>query len=392
MKRILFVILIGLLTAYPNGSAAANTMLPMDWKIFDQGDQEGPSYWLYDRGMWHQTSNIYGGQQDPSQPAKPGTFMVADDSDFSDGSVFVGIASDDDDAIGIMFRHRDEFNYYRFSMDKQIRYRRLIKLVDGVATVLAEDDFEYEKGRWYDLEIRLVGPVIQVNVDNQMIFNVADTHFKSGKLALYCWGNTQCQFRDIKIEPVKVAPPDHTISETPTPAENFSAGSGSMDSPQENPGEAAYIIGPGDILDISVWRDETLTNQLVVLPDGRISFPLIGEVMAAGKTLSELKSEMSTKLEAFVPNPELHLAIQGVSSMVIYLIGKVKSPGRYPMGQSLDVLEALAMAGGLTPFAKKKEIRIFLQNGENTEIFYFNYNEVAEGKRLGQNIELKRGM
>ncbi|CAB5151719.1 hypothetical protein D3OALGA1CA_4652 [Olavius algarvensis associated proteobacterium Delta 3] len=410
MNRILMTLLIAVLLALQYGQTDAATMFPSDWQIVDQGDQDGPSLWQYDRGVWNQTSNIFGGQQGTSLPEKPGTFMVAMDSDFSDGSVLLSLVSDDDDGIGIMFRYQDASNYYRFSMDRQRKYRRLVKVVDGIVTVLAEDALEYEKGRWYEVEIKTEGYVIDVIIDGRVILHVTDRNFDSGKLALYCWGNTSCRFRDVKIEPLSRAVSENTPSDKAGGTDNLAADGdthqheikprgnealradpGSNAAQPAQTSEPAYIIGPGDILEVSVWRDEALTKQLVVLPDGRISFPLIGEVQAAGKTLSQLKVEMSERLDAFVPNPEVHLAVKGIGSMVISLVGKVRSPGRYPIGQNMDVLEALAMAGGLTPFARKKEIRIFRQKKEQTEIFYFNYNEVAEGKHLEQNIELKRG-
>jgi len=385
--------------------AAGTGITPSDWYIVDQGDQHRPSSWTYDRGVWYQTSNIYGGQDAAAGLPKPGTFMVSHSSGFSDGRVMADIASDDDDAIGVMFRYQDENNYYRFSMDKQRNYRRLVKMIDGEPTVLAEDRAGYDKGRWYRLEIRATGPRLRIFLDGSVMFDVTDASLEQGRIALYCWGNTLCQFRDISMQreigtaaeiPIAAdnAPSDRKpaaagirVPAAPDPAE------GAHVQPDAIPttGGPAYIIGPGDILDISVWRDDALTKQVVVLPDGRISFPLIGEVAAAGKTLAQLKTELAERLGVYVPNPELNVTIEGVGSMVIYLIGKVNGPGRYPIGKDLDVLKALAMAGGLTPFAKKKEIRIFRKEGDQTQIFYFNYNEVAEGKRLEQNIDLKRG-
>lgn len=410
MGGILCWIGLGLLFPPASAEAADTRIVPSDWQIIDQGDQHRPSSWTYDRGVWYQTSNIYGGPEEPSALLKPGTFMVSHDSVVSDGTIRADIASDGDDAIGIMFRYRDEDNYYRFSMDKQRSYRRLLKIVDGVATVLGEDRGGYDKGRWYGLEIHATGPHIRVLLDGQLIFDVSDASLEKGKMALYFWGNTLCQFRDISVASLRGVP-----SETTTPGGKSTvnlkspreeSGSPGIPAPETGPSDTAteppaiavmdangpaYIIGPGDVLDISVWRDDALTKQVVVLPDGRISFPLIGEVAAAGKTLAQLKTELAERLEVYVPNPELNVAIEGVGSMVIYLIGKVNGPGRYPIGQDLDVLKALAMAGGLTPFAKNREIRIFRKEGDRTQIFYFNYNEVAEGKRLEQNIDLRRG-
>ncbi len=152
-----------------------------------------------------------------------------------------------------------------------------------------------------------------------------------------------------------------------------------------------YLIGPGDVLDISVWKDETLTRQVVVLPDGRISFPLIGEVIASGKTVAQLKKEIAEKLSAFVPDVTLLFEVKQVNSMLIYVIGRVNNPGRFLLNVNVDVLQALSIGGGLTPFAKRDKIKIFRKEGDKTQIFKFHYDDVVEGKNLEQNIILKRG-
>lgn len=152
-----------------------------------------------------------------------------------------------------------------------------------------------------------------------------------------------------------------------------------------------YQIGSGDILDISVWKDETLTRTVVVLPDGKISFPLIGEVMARGKTIAELKKEIEGKMVTYVPDVTLSLEVRQVNSMLIYVIGRVNQPGRFTINTNVNVLQALSMAGGLTPFAKRDKIKIFRQAGDKTEIIPFHYDRVVEGKEIEQNVLLKRG-
>ena len=158
-----------------------------------------------------------------------------------------------------------------------------------------------------------------------------------------------------------------------------------------NEEEKDYVIGPGDVLDISVWKDETLTRSVVVLPDGKISFPLIGEVMARGKTVAQLKKEIEGKLASFVPDITLSFEVKQVNSMLIYVIGRVNNPGRFLLNVNANVLQALSMAGGLTPFAKRDKIRIFRQEGDKTNIINFQYDSVVEGKHLEQNIMLRRG-
>ncbi len=158
-----------------------------------------------------------------------------------------------------------------------------------------------------------------------------------------------------------------------------------------SPFETNYVIGPGDVLDISVWKEAALTKLVTVLPDGNISFPLIGEVKAEGLTIKQLMQKLEDKLRRFVPHPNLSVAIHEVNSLQIYVIGKVHNPGRYIINTNLNVLQALAMAGGLNPFAKKNKIKIFRETSQGTEIFEFRYGDVTEGKHLDQNISLVRG-
>lgn len=152
-----------------------------------------------------------------------------------------------------------------------------------------------------------------------------------------------------------------------------------------------YVIGPGDVLDISVWKDETLTKSVVVLPDGKISFPLIGQVVAGGKTVAQLKKEIEEKISPYVPSVTLSLEVKQVNSMLIYVIGRVNSPGRFSLNVNVNVLQALSIAGGLNPFAKRNNIKIFREERDQTHIFYFQYDSAVDGKHLWQNIMLQRG-
>jgi polysaccharide export outer membrane protein len=155
--------------------------------------------------------------------------------------------------------------------------------------------------------------------------------------------------------------------------------------------DAEYIIGSGDVLIISIWKDEALTREVAVLPDGTISFPLIGSVMAGGKTVGELKKDIEGRIKRYVPDPVLSVVVKNVNSMFIYVIGRVNNPGRFILNGTVNVLQALAMAGGLTPFADNNGIKIFRSEGGANAILKFRYNDVAKGKHLEQNIMLKRG-
>jgi polysaccharide biosynthesis/export protein len=153
----------------------------------------------------------------------------------------------------------------------------------------------------------------------------------------------------------------------------------------------SYVIGPGDVLDISLWRDDALVRQVVVLSDGKISFPLVGEVVAAGKTIPELKKDIADKLIDYVPDPVISIEVKQSNSMVIYVTGRVNNPNRFPVNANITVLQGLSTAGGLNPFAKRNKIKVFRQEGVRTKVFPFKYDEVTDGKNLEQNIVLKRG-
>jgi polysaccharide biosynthesis/export protein len=152
-----------------------------------------------------------------------------------------------------------------------------------------------------------------------------------------------------------------------------------------------YVIGPGDVLDISVWKEQALTKLVTVLPDGKISFPLVGTITAGDKTLEQLSKELENKLSRFVPDLNLSVLVHQVNSMMVYVIGRVNKPGRFVLNSNIDVMQALAMAGGLTPFAEQGNVKIFRQTQDGKEKFDFDYDDVANGKKMEQNIMLKRG-
>lgn len=170
---------------------------------------------------------------------------------------------------------------------------------------------------------------------------------------------------------------------TPEPSIDIQAGeTGQGDS---------YCIGIGDVLHVSVWRDEALTRQVVVLTDGTISFPLLGQIPVNGLTILELRNVVQERLSKYVPDATVSVQVVQAGSQAIYIIGKVNRPGRFDLSNNLNVLQALALAGGLNPFAKSKRIKVFRSTEGGTEIFTFNYEEVSKGEHLEQNIRLRRG-
>jgi polysaccharide export outer membrane protein len=155
--------------------------------------------------------------------------------------------------------------------------------------------------------------------------------------------------------------------------------------------QSGYRIGPGDILKISVWKDEALTQQLPVLPDGSLHFPLVGKLQAGGQTAEEFQSALENRIARYVPDPVLTVSVAQVNSMVFYVIGRVNTPGRQVLNANVTALQALAMAGGPNPFAKRNKIKIFRKEDGNTVIFDFPYGDISKGERLEYNILLKRG-
>lgn len=157
-----------------------------------------------------------------------------------------------------------------------------------------------------------------------------------------------------------------------------------------NPVEG-YRIGPGDVLSISVWNNQELTKVVKVLPDGTISFPLIGEITVLDMTVSQVAKSLREKLEPYASDPQLSVEVQQTNSLLVYVIGKVNRPGHFPYSGNIDALQALAMAGGLNPFAKRSDIKIMRTEKDGKKEFSFDYDAVIEGKGLNQNIQLKRG-
>ena len=155
--------------------------------------------------------------------------------------------------------------------------------------------------------------------------------------------------------------------------------------------DPAYVIGPEDALDISVWKDETLKSAALVRPDGGISFPLAGDFIVAGKTALQVRDELVKRLEKFIPEPVVTVSVVRVSSYRIYVIGRVNKPGDIQTGRNIDVLQALSIAGGMTPFASEDDIRIIRKVDGKTMSIPFEYSRIRKGGDLSQNITLKSG-
>lgn len=159
----------------------------------------------------------------------------------------------------------------------------------------------------------------------------------------------------------------------------------------ENTADQDYQLGAGDVLEISVWGEEDLRREVQVRPDGKISFPLLGDVQAAGRSVSELKQEMESRMQTYVPDAPITVILVKLGHPRIYVVGKVEQPGPFMMDSQLSVIQALSMAGGLTKFAKKGDIRVLRGQGQKQQVLKFDYGDLEHGQNLEQNVQLQPG-
>jgi len=176
-----------------------NFLITDRWTIVDEGNWQGPSKWKATDGELQQSSNIYGGSTGGGVADKPGTYAQAGDVAWTDYRVSVRLRSDDDDAIGVMFRYKDADNYYRFSMDAERHYRRLVKKVGGAVSVLWEDAVTYVLGREYVITLDCVGERLSGYLDAIPMFSLEDSDLNAGCIGLYCWANVGARFREVRV-------------------------------------------------------------------------------------------------------------------------------------------------------------------------------------------------
>jgi polysaccharide biosynthesis/export protein len=146
--------------------------------------------------------------------------------------------------------------------------------------------------------------------------------------------------------------------------------------------EQPFRIGREDVLDIAVWRDPDLSRVLPVRPDGYITMPMAGEVMAAGKTPSELEAELKQKLSPFVQEPRINVIVREVNSSRVFVTGEVTHPGAYPLRGRVSLLQVIAQAGGFTDFADSDEI-VVIRSGEKTERIPVRYSDLMKADDKG---------
>ncbi len=155
--------------------------------------------------------------------------------------------------------------------------------------------------------------------------------------------------------------------------------------------DSGYRLGAEDTLLVSVWKDEQLTREVVVRPDGMFSFPLVGDIQAEERTVEDIRGDLVKRLTKYIPNPNVSIAVTKVISYKVYVVGRVNKPGEFVIGHYTDVLQALSLAGGLTPFAAENEIKVMRRVRGDQYAIPFRYGDVRKGRDLEQNIILQRG-
>jgi polysaccharide export outer membrane protein len=152
----------------------------------------------------------------------------------------------------------------------------------------------------------------------------------------------------------------------------------------------SYQIGIGDVLEITTWKEPDFTREdVLVRIDGKISFPLLNDLPAAGLSPMELKYNIEAGLKSYVSNPVVSVHVTNPISQKFYILGEVQRTGEYPLVKHLTVLQAFALAGGFTEWASKKEIILLRHEGGKDKIFRINYKEITKGQDFGQNLKLQ---
>jgi len=154
---------------------------------------------------------------------------------------------------------------------------------------------------------------------------------------------------------------------------------------------APYRLQPGDVVTVSVWKEQDLQREVLVRPDGALTFPLAGEINVDGRTIEELRVALVGRLAKYVPDPVVTVAVKAIGGNRVYVIGKVSRPGEYPFSSPVDVMQALSLAGGATPFAQVNDIVILRRDNGGQRAMPFRYGDVERGKNLTQNFLLQSG-
>jgi polysaccharide export outer membrane protein len=152
-----------------------------------------------------------------------------------------------------------------------------------------------------------------------------------------------------------------------------------------------YTVNPGDILTISVWKETDLIRQTIIRPDGAFSFPLVGDIQAKGRSVEEIQEIVKQRLERYIPDPVVTVTVDQILGHAVYVLGQVNRPGQFIAAGDIDVMQALALAGGTAVFANLDKIKILRRVDGKMIAIPFDYSDIEKGKRLNQNILLVPG-
>lgn len=154
---------------------------------------------------------------------------------------------------------------------------------------------------------------------------------------------------------------------------------------------SGYLLAPGDVVEVEVWKEPEISKVLPVRPDGKISLPLLNDVQAAGLTAAGLAADLTEKLKKFISDPQVTVIVAQVNSQRVYIMGEVLRGGAYPLVAGMTVLQALSNAGGFTPFANPKKIYVLRQENGKSVKYRFNYKDVVKGRKPEENRFLQSG-
>ena len=154
---------------------------------------------------------------------------------------------------------------------------------------------------------------------------------------------------------------------------------------------AAYLLSPGDVILVSVWQEENLRQEVKVLPDGSITFPLAGRVDVAGLDASTVAQKIAKKLEQYLPEPNVSVVVTSIAGNLVYVQGKVLKPGPVLMEGPMAVLQALSMSGGLDKFADEGSIKVIRRKGESQQVLPVRYRDLVSGRDMTTNFQLQAG-
>ncbi len=152
-----------------------------------------------------------------------------------------------------------------------------------------------------------------------------------------------------------------------------------------------YVIGAEDVLSIVFWREQEMSTDVVVRPDGKISLPLVKDVQAAGYTPEELTRVLVDAASKYVSQPNATVIVKAINSRKVFIVGQVAKPGGFPLPGNMTVLELIALAGDVLEFAKSKNVVVVRREHGSEQRFNFNYKDVIKGRNVEQNILLKSG-